>query len=186
VTFDPTSFTMPHMLLEMWGSTPSARLTRGDPGEIREFIARAMIDAVPMSDLAYSALLENPGGGDAAMWTADKTARYRVYCQILTAPADQKFEPTQQNVHSFLPRCYDEKSLAALSTLYAHCFTKKDFTTSQDAYVTEGDIVRISCMFDSRGKIVLTKCDIEDIVKKTVSVDRILCSAAASIKELFE
>ena len=191
MTFDITSFTMPHMLMELWGSTPSARLTRGDPGEVREFLARALIDSVPMSDKAYQALLGKDPAIEAfdinrdATWHADATARYRVFCSIEGSSNGSKFAQVQQNIHSFLPRCTDEKSRPALSTLYAHCFTKKDFTTSEDTYVAEGDVIRISCMFDSKGKIVLTKCDIEDIVKKSSSVDRALCSVVSSIKDLF-
>lgn len=192
MTFDATSFTMPHMLLELLGSTPSARLTRGDPGEVREFLAVAVIDSVPMSAKAYNALLGKDPAFQAfdldssATWVADISARYRVYCSIKGTSDGSKFAQLQQNVHNFIPHCADEKSLQALSTLYAHCFTKKHFTGNQDTYVAQGDVLRISCMFDSQGKIILTKCDIEDIVKKSSSVNRALCSAASSIKDLFE
>ena len=192
MTFDITSFTMPHMLLELLGSTPSARLTRGDPGEVREFLAVAVIDSVPMSEKAYNQILgKDPEGARLgydpfATWLSDRSARYRVYCSIEGTSDGSKFAQLQQNVHSFIPRCADEKSLQALSTLYAHCFTKKHFTGNQDTYVAQGDVLRISCMFDSKGKIMLTKCDIEDIVKKSSSVDRTLCSIASSIKDLFE
>ena len=145
-----------------------------------------------MSDKAYQALLGKDPGFQAldlasdVTWAADQHARYRVFCSIEGSSDGSKFAQAQQNIHSFLPRCTDEKSRPALSTLYAHCFTKKDFTNTRDTYVTEGDVVRISCVFDSKGKIVLTKCDIEDIVKKSSSVERALCSAVSSIKDLFE
>ena len=153
MTFDATSFTMPHMLLELLGSTPSARLTRGDPGEVREFLAVAVIDSVPMSAKAYNALLGKDPAFQAfdldssATWVADISARYRVYCSIKGTSDGSKFAQLQQNVHNFIPHCADEKSLQALSTLYAHCFTKKHFTGNQDTYVAQGDVLRISCMF---------------------------------------
>ena len=185
MTFDPTSFTMPHMLLELWGSSPASRLTRGEPGERREFIARAMIDAVPMSDLAYDALIGSPGEGDAAMWAADKSARYRVYCQILRTAAGSKFESTQQNVHSFLPACIEKKEGAGLIGFYANCYTKKDFTISEGTYVVKNDLVKISCGFDPHGKIILTKCDVEDIWKRPDPIEKAVCSLQ-SLKDLFD
>jgi len=185
VPFDVTSFTMPHMLMELWGSSPSSRLTRGEPGESREFIARAMIDSVPMSDLAYDALLGNPGEGDAAMWKADRTARYRVYCQIMRDASGSKFESTQQNVHSFLPACIEKKEGAGLIGFYAHCYTKKDFTISEETYVVKNDLVKISCDFDAHGKIILTKCDVENIWKRPAPIEKAICSLQ-SLKDLFD
>jgi len=173
------------MLLELWGSSPASRLTRGEPGESREFIARAMMDAVPMSDQAYKALLGNPGEGDAAMWAADKSARYRVYCQILRTAAGSKFESTQQNVHSFLPACIEKKEGAGLIGFYANCYTKKDFTISEGTYVVKNDLGKISCGFDPHGKIILTKCDVEDIWKRPGPIEKVICSLL-SLKDLFD
>jgi len=172
---DPTSFTSTRMLCSLASSSPSARLTRADPGARREFLAIAVTDASPLSYWAHRGFVgrkKASGTGVSRLRYASDpfeiphtdgfTTRFQVICKIV-GDATQTTTIAQHNPHNYLPSCGDGTDDPHSAVNFIRCLTTE--YTEEDPLITEGDALIIGCEFDRYGKINLERGTVISVVK---------------------
>jgi len=176
--FDITSFTMPHMLLEMASAPGNFLIKRGDPGEVREYTAVATTDAVPISNEVLMKLLKSE------LTAADsRSSRWQVMCKIIGNAQGIPFKATESG-HAFVPlfgKGITEIIRAALiKGVLVRCMTSKDFSLSADVPVLIGDKVKISVTFNRAGEIDLSSGELLSVYERPESDARTAALASGA------
>ena len=180
--FDKSDFTTAEMLIEMRNSAPAHRLTRGAPGEVREFTAIALVDSVPMGEDAFKAF----GGSPEQMREAGAESRYQVICMIIGNSQSEVFDTAINNPHNYAPLCgknLDNLGIIA-SKFYLRCFTGRNYMVEDTSYIEKGDELRITVKYNSDGYLYPALGEIK--LKTSAGTKAKATHCAASLIKLFE
>ena len=163
---DPTSFTTPHMLMEMLHTPGNILIQRGDPGEVRVYTAIATTDAVTISTDALKKLIKGNLSTEE-----HSVARWQVMCKIVGNA--QGISLTGAEIaHNFLPLSgegiTEEIRAGLISGTLIRGITGKDFAITKATPILEDYRIKISVTFDQEGFIDLSLGEILSVSETLV------------------
>ena len=138
------SFTTDKMLWELACSAPAHLLTRGDPGEVREFTAVATTDGIPLDLSLFEAFISS--AHKISISSSDEAARHTrwvVKGKIVGDKNGVPFDRLSHNCHSFLSSCKlstKNARQAAILATHTHFITGKDFNMAGEMIINKGGI----------------------------------------------
>ena len=163
------------------------RFNRRGRGEIREFTAIALTDAVPLSREQQRNYTKN---GPIGAIDAATIGRYIIKAMIVGNANGDMLKPIE-NPHRFLidpcgiGETPDLVATIKMIKMFTTYVTSEDFSISSDSIVRRGDKVRVTMTVDSRGNIHTDHGEIIQIVSKA-KYDPFLQNLCESLQGKFD
>jgi len=165
---DWSDFTSARARIGLFATQKWNKTVTGHPGEIREFTARALTDAVTLSK---SKLDQYIGAGTSGTGSASNARIGRhVLKAVITGDANGDPLPFIQNPHSFLvdpcnlDTAPDLVTSIALVKLFPTFITNQDFVMNDDAPIGKEDIIKVSLTVGPDGSLNLEQGEILALV----------------------
>jgi hypothetical protein len=167
--FDRSQFTTPRALIELMLADKFDKLPSTTTGEIRQFTAVALTDAVPLSRDQMLRYAKDPAGAA----TGEVISRFILKAMII-GDADGAEIPPEQNPHRYLlnpcnmSTSVDPNLVLRITKLYTTYVSSKDFNVSDGDAITikRNDRILVTMTVDSRGNIVLDRGELTALLER--------------------
>lgn len=168
MSLDWSDFTSARSRIGLFATQKWNKTVTGRPGEIREFTARALTDAVPLSKSKFK---QYYGAGTNGTGSASSARIGRhVLKAIITGDSNGAPLPFVQNPHSFLvdpcnlDTAPDLEHSIALVKMFPTFITNQDFVMNDDAPIGKEDIIKVSLTVGPDGSLNLEQGEILALV----------------------
>ena len=184
---DRSQFTTARSLVGLLATPKNKLIVTGQPGEIREFIAVALTDGVPLSKELYLRYAKDPNS--LASVSAGST-RYVLKAKIV-ADARGATLGIGTNPHHFLLDPCKLGSAADVNTtmrvvkLYTTYVSGANFNQSGGNQIRTGDKIRVAMVFNRYGKLSLEQGEILSLVF-TSENNSLLADECINLSGVFE
>lgn len=167
--FDRSQFTTPRALIGLMVADKFDKLPSTTTGEIRQFTAVALTDAVPLSRDQMLRYAKDPAGAA----TGEVISRFILKAMII-GDANGAEIPPEQNPHRYLLNpcnmntSADPNLVLRITKLYTTYVSSKDFNVSDGDAITikRNDRILVTMTVDSRGNIVLDRGELTALLER--------------------
>lgn len=177
--------------LSLWGAPKHQTLTRAQPGEVREFTAIALTDAIPLSSLKLEEYA-NEGVTTTSGSIADSDlSRYSLKAKIVGDANGNEFVDLANNPHNLLVdpcalgQTADVNKSLQLIKQYTTYITATDFNESGGNHIRRNDRIKVRMIWDPEGRIIMERGDLVALVE-TAAENETLKDICASLSGLFD
>lgn len=182
-----SSYTTAREKVSLFAATKHQLLSRGQPGEIREFTAIALTDGIPLSK---SGLHEYAGRTSGAPVNDSIIARFILKAMIVGDANGDELRPIN-NPHRFLLNpcalgdTADVNLALRITKLYTTYITSSDFNESGGNIIRKNDKIKVTMVYDREGRIIMEQGKIVALVE-TAEENIALKNACVSLSGVFQ